>query len=99
MRPTLGPGRFGTGRTVRGAGWVYEHRGGRSGRAGEPARRRDAGGGVPGAARRATASPAMKRARTCYDHLAGELGVAVRDSRPGPGPEGTGAEPLRGGAG
>jgi DNA-binding transcriptional ArsR family regulator len=30
--------------------------------------------------RQATASAAMKRGRTCYDHLAGELGVAVADA-------------------
>ncbi|MFI5909009.1 ArsR/SmtB family transcription factor [Dactylosporangium sp. NPDC051541] len=30
--------------------------------------------------RQATAAAAMKRARTCYDHLAGELGVAVADA-------------------
>ncbi|MEV6926849.1 metalloregulator ArsR/SmtB family transcription factor [Dactylosporangium sp. NPDC051485] len=30
--------------------------------------------------RQAASSAAMKRARTCYDHLAGELGVAVADA-------------------
>lgn len=30
--------------------------------------------------REANAAGAMKRARTCYDHLAGELGVAVTDA-------------------
>ncbi|MGI5244115.1 ArsR/SmtB family transcription factor [Dactylosporangium sp. CA-139066] len=30
--------------------------------------------------RQATADAAMKRGRTCYDHLAGELGVAVADA-------------------
>ncbi|WP_432987864.1 ArsR/SmtB family transcription factor [Dactylosporangium sp. CA-233914] len=30
--------------------------------------------------RQAAATEAMKRARTCYDHLAGELGVAVTDA-------------------
>ncbi|MER7001866.1 winged helix-turn-helix domain-containing protein [Dactylosporangium sp. NPDC000555] len=30
--------------------------------------------------RQATAAAAMRRARTCYDHLAGELGVAVTDA-------------------
>jgi DNA-binding transcriptional ArsR family regulator len=30
--------------------------------------------------RQATANAAMKRARTCYDHLAGELGVAITDA-------------------
>ncbi|WP_433614812.1 ArsR/SmtB family transcription factor [Dactylosporangium sp. CA-139114] len=30
--------------------------------------------------RQATVSAALKRARTCYDHLAGELGVAVTDA-------------------
>jgi DNA-binding transcriptional ArsR family regulator len=30
--------------------------------------------------RAATVSAAMKRGRTCYDHLAGELGVAVTDA-------------------
>ncbi|GAA3456855.1 winged helix-turn-helix domain-containing protein [Dactylosporangium matsuzakiense] len=34
----------------------------------------------PRGLRQATATAAMKRARTCYDHLAGELGVAVADA-------------------
>ncbi|WP_433217713.1 ArsR/SmtB family transcription factor [Dactylosporangium sp. CS-047395] len=34
----------------------------------------------PRGLRQAAASAAMKRARTCYDHLAGELGVAVADA-------------------
>ncbi|WP_433058286.1 ArsR/SmtB family transcription factor [Dactylosporangium sp. CS-033363] len=34
----------------------------------------------PRGLRQAAATAAMKRARTCYDHLAGELGVAVADA-------------------
>jgi DNA-binding transcriptional ArsR family regulator len=34
----------------------------------------------PRGLRQATATAALKRARTCYDHLAGELGVAVTDA-------------------
>jgi DNA-binding MarR family transcriptional regulator len=35
--------------------------------------------GVPGDLRAAKAASALKRARTCYDHLAGELGVALTE--------------------
>ncbi|MET8698406.1 winged helix-turn-helix domain-containing protein [Kitasatospora sp. NPDC004723] len=35
---------------------------------------------VPGSLREATRTSAEARARTCYDHLAGRLGVAVRDA-------------------
>jgi DNA-binding transcriptional ArsR family regulator len=39
------------------------------------------GGGAPaGSLRRSTASAALARGRTCYDHLAGRLGVAVTDA-------------------
>jgi DNA-binding transcriptional ArsR family regulator len=41
----------------------------------------DPSGAAPGARRRATPriDPALRRARTCYDHIAGELGVAIAD--------------------
>ncbi|MFF8769801.1 ArsR/SmtB family transcription factor [Kitasatospora sp. NPDC015120] len=35
---------------------------------------------APGSLREATRTSAEARARTCYDHLAGRLGVAVRDA-------------------
>ena len=35
--------------------------------------------------RAATASAALRRGRTCYDHLAGRLGVAVTDAMTGRG--------------
>ncbi|MFB7472896.1 ArsR/SmtB family transcription factor [Kitasatospora sp. NPDC056184] len=35
---------------------------------------------TPGSLREATRTSAEARARTCYDHLAGRLGVAVRDA-------------------
>jgi DNA-binding transcriptional ArsR family regulator len=39
----------------------------------------------PGSLRAATASAALARGRTCYDHLAGRLGVAVADALEGAG--------------
>jgi len=39
----------------------------------------------PRGLRAASASAAMKRGRTCYDHLAGELGVAITDAMTGAG--------------
>ncbi|MET9343853.1 winged helix-turn-helix domain-containing protein [Nonomuraea sp. NPDC003804] len=39
-----------------------------------------ASGPAPATLRAASASAAMARARTCYDHLAGRLGVAVTDA-------------------
>ncbi|MFF4212326.1 ArsR/SmtB family transcription factor [Streptomyces sp. NPDC001796] len=40
----------------------------------------DAGGGRPRTLREASAGSAMARGRTCYDHLAGRLGIAVTDA-------------------
>ncbi|MEV6737694.1 winged helix-turn-helix domain-containing protein [Streptomyces sp. NPDC051104] len=40
----------------------------------------DAGAGRPRTLREASAGSAMARGRTCYDHLAGRLGIAVTDA-------------------
>jgi DNA-binding transcriptional ArsR family regulator len=39
----------------------------------------------PGSLRSATVSAALARGRTCYDHLAGRLGVAITDAMAGAG--------------
>ncbi|MFE6867975.1 ArsR/SmtB family transcription factor [Kitasatospora sp. NPDC057692] len=49
-------------------------------RPGDRPTRRPSSPAVPGSLREATRTSAEARARTCYDHLAGRLGVAVRDA-------------------